>query len=750
MFGEFPRDWDMRQVRWLAIPAVVLLSNLSAWGQYKLWRDVEVEPPPPILTPKPLSEAHAKHQQALRLFLQAKCLEKEMRLPESAKTYGMALELDPDGIAIHKALIPVCFALDQDIEALQHCRAVLARDPDDFEVLLRYAAAMQDCKQTAEAADALQRALATPALSERYALRAQLGFKLAALREDLKQYDHAIAALKDVLSTLERPELLGADPEADDLTKINQEAAKTWERLGNVAVQAQNLDLAVQAYQEAAKKDPARAGRMDYHLAQVHLARHEPRQALQRLRRYLGTRPGGAEPYVLLVQLLRDVGQIGDVLSILEHASKQDPYNQALKFLLARQYAEAGQFRQAEQIYVTALDEFPSEDATEGLLRLYDQQGRWTDVVKRLDQTLSDPRQLPAAKQIMQVLNDDAELTRSVVRSAAALPKKGQDLAYQTRRVLTALARQAEELEVAEHFCRTCLPDDPQSGDAYLELCRILSTAEKHDAEVEVCREAMAKELRVPSFVFRMELVHALGMAERHNEALLEAEEAQKHAETADEKFQATYGMAVAQYRAHQEDKAIATCIQLIKETDDPRRQRQLHYAVSSMYSSRKDYPHAIEHLQKVLEIDPEDAVACNDLGYTWADQCQNLEEAEKLIRKAIELDRAGRAKQSKALEKKPANEDNAAYVDSLGWVLYRRGQLDEARQQLERASRMTDGMKDPTVWEHLGQVYADLGQGQAARMACEKALEFLATSKRTDAADRRQDVERLLQTLKP
>ena len=52
------------------------------------------------------------------------------------------------------------------------------------------------------------------------------------------------------------------------------------------------------------------------------------------------------------------------------------------------------------------------------------------------------------------------------------------------------------------------------------------------------------------------------------------------------------------------------------------------------------------------------------------------------------------------------ADRDNAAYVDSLGWVLFRRGKIKEARAELEKASRLPDGAHDPVVWDHLGDVY--------------------------------------------
>ena len=78
-------------------------------------------------------------------------------------------------------------------------------------------------------------------------------------------------------------------------------------------------------------------------------------------------------------------------------------------------------------------------------------------------------------------------------------------------------------------------------------------------------------------------------------------------------------------------------------------------------------------------KADPNDATANNDLGYQWADQSKNLAEAERMIRKALELDHKQRTS-GDALAP-DADQDNAAYVDSLGWVLFRRGKLGRRPQ---------------------------------------------------------------------
>jgi tetratricopeptide (TPR) repeat protein len=106
----------------------------------------------------------------------------------------------------------------------------------------------------------------------------------------------------------------------------------------------------------------------------------------------------------------------------------------------------------------------------------------------------------------------------------------------------------------------------------------------------------------------------------------------------------------------------------------------------------------------------PESALALNALGYTLADRTDDHREAEKLIRKAIELD-----------------PQNPAIIDSLGWVLYKLGRHEEALAELERAYALFD---DPEVAAHIVEVLAAMEREDEALEMLEKAEEKTPESK--------------------
>ena len=125
----------------------------------------------------------------------------------------------------------------------------------------------------------------------------------------------------------------------------------------------------------------------------------------------------------------------------------------------------------------------------------------------------------------------------------------------------------------------------------------------------------------------------------------------------------------------------------------------------------------AAKHFLSCIEMDAQHAAALNYLGYMWAERGENLVDAEKFIRRA--------------LEKEP---ENAAYLDSLGWVLFQQGRYHEALDPLQRASQLAAADPDPTIEEHLGDVLDKLGRRNEAIKAWERALNLEGASEELPA----------------
>jgi len=135
-----------------------------------------------------------------------------------------------------------------------------------------------------------------------------------------------------------------------------------------------------------------------------------------------------------------------------------------------------------------------------------------------------------------------------------------------------------------------------------------------------------------------------------------------------------------------------------------PEEKQGVDFLRGTVYERQKKYDQAEDSFRKVLSADPQNTAALNYLGYMLADRNVKLEEAFGMIKRAVDLDPA-----------------NGAYLDSLGWAYFRLGKYDLAEENLTKASQHIGS--DPTVQDHLGDLYQKTGRLKLAAAHWERAL---------------------------
>ena len=128
------------------------------------------------------------------------------------------------------------------------------------------------------------------------------------------------------------------------------------------------------------------------------------------------------------------------------------------------------------------------------------------------------------------------------------------------------------------------------------------------------------------------------------------------------------------------------------------------YYSRGTCYERTKKWQLAEADLQKALQLNPDQPLVLNYLGYSWIDQSRNLKEGMRLIEKAVAL--------------KP---DDGYIVDSLGWAHYRLGNYKEAVRFLERAVELRP--EDPVLNDHLGDSLWRVGREREATFQWDQAL---------------------------
>jgi tetratricopeptide (TPR) repeat protein len=161
-----------------------------------------------------------------------------------------------------------------------------------------------------------------------------------------------------------------------------------------------------------------------------------------------------------------------------------------------------------------------------------------------------------------------------------------------------------------------------------------------------------------------------------------------------------------------------------------PEEKEYVYFLRGDTYQHQKKFDEAETEFKRILAMNPQSAATLNYLGYMNADRDVRLEESLNYIKQAVSLE-----------------PNNGAYLDSLGWVYFKLGKFDLAEENLAKASlRMSS---DPTVQDHLGDLYQKTGRLKLAAAHWERAVQewnrtvgsevdgelFASTQKKLDAA---------------
>ncbi len=136
---------------------------------------------------------------------------------------------------------------------------------------------------------------------------------------------------------------------------------------------------------------------------------------------------------------------------------------------------------------------------------------------------------------------------------------------------------------------------------------------------------------------------------------------------------------------------------------DNDKLKLQFYFNLGELYNSLKDYTNSDRYFDKVLEIDPKDQLTLNNYAYYLSLRKENLDKAEMMSKKALENDPG-----------------NPAYLDTYGWILYLKGDFDQAAKYVEQA--LEKKKWDAELLEHLGDIYYRLDRVDEAVELWEKA----------------------------
>ena len=487
-------------------------------------------------------------------------------------------------------------------------------------------------------------------------------------------------------------------------------------RVAGLLIQQDDFPQAIDVLKDAIKANPKNAE--PYQQLAFIYTRYLKRtdQAIDYANRAIALNPGDVEGYQRLVEIELAAGQERRAIEALDRALKVQSTDPNFWIRLGKLYV-AILFKSDSQPKPDEL-----KKTNEIFKRAAENSGDDPGILKDVADYYAASQQLkeaiPLYLRVLELQPDDANAREKLA----------------TGFVLT------NQRDKAVEMLEQIIKEHPEKYQPYDLLAQVLDEEARSLQRANRIEEAKAKFAKVAANYEQSLLInpnHAgtyVRLAELLLGALRDPDRAVKLLGEARRRFpgapEIVYYLGIAQREAKQSQQAVATFEEALHEAqleeDDDFVNAKFYFNYGAAAEQAGLYNKAADLLRKSIALDPENsAEACNYLGYMWADHNMNLEEAETMIRRALQ-----------------SEPNNASYLDSLGWVEFRKGQFDRALDDLLRAAKTAE-REDPVVFEHIGDTYLKLNRTREALEAWQKALSL--DPKNKNLADKIQAAKKMI-----
>jgi tetratricopeptide (TPR) repeat protein len=499
------------------------------------------------------------------------------------------------------------------------------------------------------------------------------------------------------------------------ITELDSRDVSSWLMLGRLQKVSQNSAESEKAYQKVLELEPDNEDALNG-LALVYADLGDHKSAAELWKRAADKRPS-ASSLQTLAGAYEQMRQYGLAAETLARALELNPVNaDELRRAMAEDLRLAGRYADAIRVYegLVAQDTGDSQSwlrLSQIYLRLRDTQKarEASDKARAIDPASIEIRYHDV--NILEAEGKTGEAIQSLREVLSSTEKRSYNQGERANRLfllerLGLLQREALQTEPAVDSFRQMIQLDPEAGPR--ASAQIVETYRQAKEFGKAQQEADAADKRWPNDQ-PLRLVRAALRAEMGS-APEAANDVRKLLNGKDDR---EVHIALAQIydkgrlwaeMARELDQA-----EKLSETNEEK--ENVWFMRGAMFERMKDIESAEREFRKVLANSPDNAGALNYLSYMFADRNMKLPEALELIRKALELEPF-----------------NGAYLDTLGWLYYRMGRMEEAEDYLLRALARVP--RDPTMLDHLGEVLFQRNKFREAVVQWEASLrEWQASS---------------------
>jgi len=590
--------------------------------------------------------------------------------------YKLALNADPGSPQLNNALADLYFRVGRVHEAEVTARALLKSVPDNLDahkILGRiYLRQLGDPSNTAASTSPSGNALDQAIVEYQ---------KLVSLQPKNVENHMVLGQLYTVKHDAKK-----AEDEFKTAQAIEPASEEVVLNLARLYAESGDIQHAVKVIEDVPVND--RTAKMEFALGAAYDQLKQPKDAIAAYQRAASLDPGNVQTLDALAQILLTNNQLDEALKQYKELLEADPENSEAMIHIGEIQRRQGKYEDALATTGAALKKDPTSlEAGYNVGLLLDVLGRFDEAAQTYQNMVDLNSHANGAYTTEEKNNRGIFLERlgavyleqnktdQAIATYQKMIDMGGDTAMRGFQGQVDAYRQAKQFDKAVDVSRKAVAADPANRELKLMLAGEL-TDQNHPDEGLAMARALLNNTDQDRTVWL-----AMGQMDIRLRRWKDAEDAFNKAEA---------------YSTKKEDRTYLLFLR------GELAERQKH-----------DGP-AERFFRQVLELDPANAMTLNYLGYMLADKNSRLPEALAMIRKAVELEPM-----------------NGAYRDSLGWAYFRLGEYELAEENLRQA--VDRDQTDPTVHDHLGDLYEKTGRIRQAAAQWELSLAQYAKSVAAD-----------------
>ena len=659
-------------------------SNQNSVAKPIEWQTLEALRPPVQLPAPATQPAGDAPPQALQLYAQGRDALLQNDKSKAAEKLAAALQIDPASAVCARDLGYAYLGVDND-RALAAFQQVLKYDPANGDARLQEARIQIDAKRFDDAIHELRLARLSDEYQDGGGFAAVVDLLLGRLLESRQYRYAALQCYEGVIKILDAGDIdLRGRPELSEL--IGKPAALIL-RTADLALACEEYDRAIELYQRIEKQEPQAAALLELRIARAELAADREQDATRRAFAVVDTYRSARSVVDAFIDLFADRGGAPEALRQLNQLpvtpANQDTWHLLRAQLLLTTNNAADAITEINRVKTFDLN------AVRTTVHAYRAAGEMDALVQKLiERTATSPNHWSAISHGWTMLTQLGQpMPLSIAQIAAThIP---QNLSAAKAFVISQLYGDSGQPVPAQRSLQVAMKDDA----VFVRSIAATPVAEVNadlDFATSTDLASLLTDLSDDPDLLSTSIATLLRQGQK--QIVQESLQLANTQSPGNVVLAAMYAQVLSADQQNTEAAAV-----LDRAVNAVTNSSQLYY-LSSQYSAMGDNKSSEAVLRKAYEKDPNSAAVCNDLGFMLADEGRDLGFAEKLLWKAVGIER-----------------DNPAYLDSLGWVLYKRSNFGQALQYLQQALNDSDPV-DPGVLDHAGDAAYRNKQTEEAR----------------------------------